>query len=102
MNELDRLEACLPEWVEASRLESAKGTVATYIPELSKSPKHLLGIHLIDAGGRSVSAGDAQAPFTMQSISKVFTLILALMDHGEEAVFPRWAWSLRATTSIRS
>ncbi|GIP10667.1 MAG: glutaminase A [Paenibacillus macerans] len=89
MNELDRLEAYLSEWVETSRLESAKGTVATYIPELSKSPKHLLGIHLIDAGGRSVSVGDAQAPFTMQSISKVFTLILALMDHGEEAVFSK-------------
>ena len=38
--------------------------------------------------GESATAGDC-GRFTMQSISKVFTLILALMDNGEDAVFSK-------------
>ncbi|WP_068785830.1 glutaminase A [Paenibacillus phocaensis] len=89
MNEWDQLKLHLPEWVEECRGTSAAGKVAEYIPELSKAKRDLLGIHLLDARGNSVSAGEARAAFTMQSISKVFTLILALMDHGEAAVFSK-------------
>ncbi|WP_223068312.1 glutaminase A [Paenibacillus caui] len=89
MNEMDKLESILPEWLETSRLQSADGTVATYIPELSKAPQDLLGIQIMDKSGRAVSAGDTDFSFTLQSISKVFTLILALMDHGEDAVFSK-------------
>ncbi|WP_172194346.1 glutaminase A [Saccharibacillus qingshengii] len=79
----------LPEWLEHSRKQAALGEVASYIPELSKARADALGIHLLDLGGESASAGDCGTTFTLQSISKVFTLILALMDNGEEAVFGR-------------
>ena len=77
----------LAEWVEASRPFAASGRVASYIPELSKSPHNALGVSLLHASGESATAGDCGKKFTMQSISKVFTLILALMDNGEEEVF---------------
>lgn len=41
----------------------------------------------MDKNLREMSAGDHGLSFTMQSISKVFTLLLALIDQGEEGVF---------------
>lgn len=79
----------LPEWVEAYRAYAAEGRVATYIPELAHAPQQALGITLHHQSGAVISAGDAGMPFTLQSISKVFTLLLALMDRGEKAVFEK-------------
>ncbi|WP_238996507.1 glutaminase A [Paenibacillus pinistramenti] len=87
--EMDRLDHLLPGWVDTSRQESIHGRVATYIPELSKAGRDLLGIHIINGEGRISEAGNTDHRFTLQSISKVFTLILALMDHGEAAVFSK-------------
>ncbi|RCW41868.1 glutaminase A [Paenibacillus prosopidis] len=89
LDEIDRIPSLLPQWVESSRQYCINGKVASYIPELSKAPIEALGIHLIDAQGHSMSAGDSDLLFTMQSISKVFTLILALMDNGEDVVFDK-------------
>ncbi|MDF2662828.1 MAG: glutaminase [Paenibacillus sp.] len=79
----------LPDWVEAYRAYAAEGRVATYIPELAHAPQQALGITLHHKSGAVISAGDAGMPFTLQSISKVFTLLLALMDRGEKAVFEK-------------
>ena len=79
----------LPGWVQACRAYAAEGRVATYIPELAHAPQQALGIMLHHKSGRTVSAGDSDMPFTLQSISKVFTLLLALMDRGEQAVFEK-------------
>ncbi|AJY77022.1 glutaminase A [Paenibacillus beijingensis] len=87
--ETDRIQSLLPHWVETSRQRSSQGKVAAYIPELSKSPIDALGVYILGADGTSASAGDYNLSFTMQSISKVFTLILALMDNGEEGVFSK-------------
>ncbi|MHA6483191.1 glutaminase A [Paenibacillus sp. strain BS8-2] len=87
--ELTFIREHLPRWVEASSVLCKDGKVASYIPELSKAPADALGIHIIDAFGQTVSAGDCGLTFTMQSISKVFTLLLALMDHGAAAVFDK-------------
>jgi glutaminase A len=45
---------------------------------------HAICITTVD--GRSFAAGDHDAPFLIQSISKVFAYGLALEDHGREAV----------------
>jgi glutaminase len=86
-SEIERIQERLGDFVKISRERSAEGKVASYIPELSKMPKDALGIVIMDAEGRTAEAGDTGIAFTMQSISKVFSLILALMDNGEEAVF---------------
>ncbi|WP_411348197.1 glutaminase A [Paenibacillus sp. WLX2291] len=87
MEQMDKMKKKLPDWLETSRLRTGQGDVASYIPELAKASRDALGIYIADSQGESISAGDCGLKFTMQSISKVFTLILALIDHGEEAVF---------------
>lgn len=65
------------------------GKVATYIPELAKANPEDLGVYLITLDGQEYFAGDYNKKFTMQSISKVLTLILSLMDNGETKVFEK-------------
>lgn len=84
-----RLNGHLAEWVAESKVHTAEGQVASYIPELANAPADVLGICIMDAGGKTVQAGDTDYHFTLQSISKVFTLILALMDNGEKHVFSK-------------
>ncbi|MBD8497157.1 glutaminase A [Paenibacillus arenosi] len=79
----------LDEWVEESRKEAYKGRVAEYIPGLAAAPQHALGISLWGTDGQFFQSGDTDLHFTMQSISKVFSLLLALMDSGEKEVFQK-------------
>jgi glutaminase len=59
-----------------------RGRVADYIPALARvDPRHF-GIAIAACDGRMAAAGDADMPFSIQSISKVFTLTLALNRHG--------------------
>lgn len=91
MNTLDKhtLQQELSEMVAKHQTHCQAGKVADYIPELSKAnPKHL-GVSIYTLEGECYQAGDVHIPFTMQSISKVITLALALMDHGEEKVFEK-------------
>jgi glutaminase len=61
-----------------------RGRVADYIPALARvDPKHF-GIAVITCDGETAFAGDAGVPFSIQSISKVFTLTLALDRLGGE------------------
>ena len=55
-----------------------RGDVANYIPELARVDPSAFGIAVATVDGRMIAAGDAEAPFSIQSISKVFTLTLAL------------------------
>jgi glutaminase len=85
----NRLNEYLSVWVQDSKAHIAEGKVASYIPELANAPKDILGICIMDADGNTAVSGEHDFRFTLQSISKVFTLILALMDRGEEAVFSK-------------
>ncbi len=59
-----------------------RGRVADYIPALARvDPKHF-GIALITCHGQHAAAGDSAIPFSIQSVSKLFTLTLALEKHG--------------------
>ncbi|MEX2350627.1 MAG: glutaminase [Flavobacteriaceae bacterium] len=60
------------------------GKVASYIPELSKVDGSKFGVHLYCIDGSHHSFGDAQERFSIQSISKVFTLSLAMRMMGDE------------------
>ncbi len=77
----------LQEVLEKARPFAKQGKVADYIPELAKALPETLGVTVMPIGQAPLSAGDCGVPFTMQSISKVFTLLLALIDHGEEKLF---------------
>ncbi|GAA4836467.1 glutaminase A [Paenibacillus vulneris] len=88
-SEWSRLSTELPGWVEASRKQSSQGKVASYIPELAHAPWDALGVTILDGSSGRVNAGNHELLFTLQSISKVFTLLLALMDKGEDSVFAK-------------
>jgi len=60
------------------------GKVATYIPELSKVDPEKFGVHLCDVEGSHASFGDANERFSIQSISKTFSLSLAMMLKGDD------------------
>ena len=64
---------------------TARGHVATYIPELAKVDPDKLGIYISSPDG-DYSAGDCAAPFTMQSVVKPLILLQALMDSGIDTV----------------
>lgn len=61
-----------------------RGHVATYIPELSKVDPSKFGISLQCVNGDYFSVGDTQDGISIQSISKIFALSLALRLIGEE------------------
>jgi len=59
------------------------GKVADYIPALARvDPRHF-GIAISTCDGETAAAGDADVPFSIQSVSKVFTLTLALGRVGD-------------------
>ncbi|MDV3129651.1 glutaminase A [Mycobacterium sp. 21AC1] len=67
----------------------SRGEVSNYLPELSQARSDELAV-AVDLGANGViTAGDNGATFTMQSVVKVFTLLLALNYRGKEYVFER-------------
>ena len=64
--------------------EDERGDVADYIPELAKVDTDQFGISLWLADGRQFSAGDAKTTFSIQSVSKVFVLAIALGRVGDQ------------------
>jgi glutaminase len=59
------------------------GKPADYIPQLARVDPRRFGIAVAALDGTTHAAGDADEPFSIQSISKVFLLTLALGKHGE-------------------
>jgi glutaminase len=59
------------------------GKVADYIPALACVPREKFGIAAVTLDGEVHAAGDASERFSIQSISKVYTLTLALEFAGE-------------------
>ena len=77
------LDQVVKEIAEEMAQRPDRGEVATYIPEIARvDPKHF-GIAVIDAEGHVAAGGDSDMPFSIQSISKVFTLTLALGMAGD-------------------
>ncbi len=60
------------------------GKVADYIPELGKVSPDAFGIHICCLEGGNYQVGDAEQKFSIQSISKVLSLVLALNLEGEK------------------
>jgi glutaminase len=73
-----------------SRLTKIQGgTLASYIPELTKANPDWLGICLVTMDGVAYSVGDSEQLFTIQSISKPFIYATALADRGRDFVARR-------------
>ncbi len=66
-----------------------QGAVATYIPQLSLADPGALGACIALPTGEHFCCGDCETRFTMQSISKLVSLILALQTSGYSKVFSK-------------
>ena len=75
--------------LEMGRKVIQYGNVATYIPELANADKQALGIAVQTRQGELYTAGDCSTRFTIQSISKVISLCVALEKCGYAAVLDR-------------
>ena len=60
-----------------------RGAVADYIPALGGVDPAKFGMAVIETDGTIHLAGDAEEPFSIQSVSKVFSLTLALGRVGD-------------------
>ncbi|MFD8514788.1 glutaminase [Streptomyces antimycoticus] len=77
-------QAVLDEVAALVKPQIGRGRVAQYIPALASVEADRFGIALADVDGHVTGVGDWERPFSMQSISKVFSLALVLADDGEK------------------
>ena len=61
-----------------------QGRVADYIPALAKVDPRQFGMAVATLDGQEYSTGDAQVCFSIQSISKVFTLAMVTRHMGDD------------------
>lgn len=80
------LQEKLQELLLAQRDNYLQGKVADYIPALANVKPDLMGISVATIDGKVAGAGDYQHPFSIQSISKVFGLVMAMNRIGD----PLW------------
>jgi glutaminase len=84
MAHIDNLDDLVATVAQEMQTHLGRGKVADYIPALARiDPRHF-GIAVVASDGRVAAAGDAETPFSIQSISKVFTLTLALDRLGAD------------------
>ncbi len=69
---------------DAMAIAEDRGTVANYIPELAKIEVGQFALAVALPSGEVFSAGASDVPFSIQSISKVFTLAIALGRLGDQ------------------
>lgn len=62
----------------------SQGELPRYIPQLGRVNKLQFGMALLTLDGQEAFAGDAEVPFSIQSIAKLFALMLALERVGDE------------------
>ena len=77
LGDLD-LEAMVDDAYRYVETYRGHGRQASYIPALQEVDPNKLAIAVVLGDGRTALAGDADEPFSIQSISKVFTLSLVL------------------------
>ncbi len=83
-----QVEAIVKEAYEKFRGDTG-GKNADYIPYLAQVDSKMFGIAVVTTDNQVVAIGDVKYSFSIQSISKVFTLALAMNELGADAVFQK-------------
>ena len=83
---LKKIKAYLQEVYDETK-HIKKGKNASYIPELAKVDPNIYGISLVDCEGFLYSVGDHKKNVAIESISKLFTLALAIDTFGDRTIF---------------
>ena len=83
------IEKRILECIEKSKKYKGVGEVASYIPELLNVDKDAFALSIVTTSGDVYNFGESEKIFSVQSISKIFTLIMALKDNTIEEVFSK-------------
>ncbi len=78
------LTAIIAEIAEEMRTAPDRGQPARYIPPLARVDVGQFGMAVVTADGAVFTGGDADTSFSVQSVSKVFALTLALGRVGDQ------------------
>lgn len=89
MRSMCEIEAVLEQAIRNSEVCIGKGSLANYIPELANVEPDDFAIAFVDVTGNEIFKGDHEIVFSIQSISKVIDLIMALEDVGKGRVFSK-------------
>jgi len=84
----ERVEAVVREAYEKFRSDTG-GKNADYIPYLAQVDSKLFGIAVVSADNQVFEIGDVKYSFSIQSISKVYSLALAMEELGADPVFQK-------------
>lgn len=74
----------LVDVLERHKAAASKGKVADYIPALAEVDPNLAGVAIATVDGDVVGAGDCDVPFSIQSVSKIFGLVMAMNRIGDD------------------
>ncbi|WP_051964944.1 glutaminase A [Deinococcus misasensis] len=66
--------------------DDLQGTLPAYIPELAQADVHTFALSITLPDGETVQVGNTAKTFTLQSLSKPFSYLLALQTCGFDAV----------------
>jgi glutaminase len=81
--DVDAVKKVVQEITEETFAHDEWGDMDKHIEPLCRVDSHQFGMAILTRDGDMVCGGDADTPFSIQSISKVFSLELALEAHGE-------------------
>ncbi|MDQ1858490.1 glutaminase A [Chryseobacterium sp. WLY505] len=85
-------EKTLNTILEKNRAYYTQGKVADYIPELGKMDAKAIAFSVVDKNGKVFNTGDVSKKFTMQSISKIISLMVAVNEKGEAHIFDKMGY----------
>jgi len=83
-----QVEAVVREAYEKFRSDTS-GKNADYIPFLAQVDSKMFGVAVVSTDNQVFSIGEVNYAFSIQSISKVYTLALAMEELGVDRVFER-------------
>ena len=84
----EKAEAIVREAYNKFRSDTT-GKNADYIPYLAQVDSRLFGVAIVTTDNQVFELGDVKYSFSIQSISKVYTLALAMEELGYDKVFQR-------------
>lgn len=82
------LDDVLRDIANHARPAASKGQVSRYIEAIAKLDPATFALALVEMDGTEHVFGDVDAPFSIQSISKVFSLVLAMQKLDPEITGP--------------
>jgi len=82
----ERVEAIVREAYDKFKSDTS-GKNADYIPYLAQVDSNMFGVAVVTTDNQVFELGDVKYSFSIQSISKVYTLALAMKELGHDKVF---------------